>query len=302
MLEDGFQPKVATFTTLINSLCKAGKLQQAYEVFEVMGQIGCEPTIHTYNCLLKGLCFLGRVEAAYDLLLNIKKSKIKPDLYTYTAVMDGFCKHIVAWGEIGAGLSIYKEMLNFEFEVDGMMVNSLLRGLCRLARKLKEFLEDAYQVFVKMRSRRLVIDPVGYELVIESFCSGNKLDKAMECLYEIVRIGCSPKAFTFSNVIRVLCLEGDVDKALLVFFLMLKGGKSLSKVPFNLLINELNQQGMLLNARYLYGLALKCGVVPRNKPEERIALENSSFEERDDRRRESSINRKSLAPRGHVLL
>ncbi|KAJ8550766.1 hypothetical protein K7X08_000136 [Anisodus acutangulus] len=154
-----------------------------------------------------------RVEAAYDLLLNIKKSKIKPDLYTYTAVIDGFCKHIVAWGEIGAGLSIYKEMLNFEFEVDGMMVNSLLRGLCRLARKLKEFLEDAYQVFVKMRSRRLVIDPVGYELVIEAFCSGNKLDKAMECLYEIVRIGCSPKAFTFSNVIRVLCLEGDVDKA-----------------------------------------------------------------------------------------
>ncbi|PHU07503.1 hypothetical protein BC332_23992 [Capsicum chinense] len=33
MLETEFQPKVATFTTLINSFCKAGKLQQAYEIF-----------------------------------------------------------------------------------------------------------------------------------------------------------------------------------------------------------------------------------------------------------------------------
>ncbi|MCD7473214.1 hypothetical protein HAX54_014873 [Datura stramonium] len=332
MLEDGFQPKVATFTTLINSFCKAGKLQQAYEIFEVMGQIGCEPTIHTYNCLLKGLCFLGRVEEAYELLLNIKKSKKKPDLYTYTAVMDGFCKvgrssealelleeamemgltpnvvsyntlfngyfkegrpldgigllrkmkeencvpdritystllhGLLKWGEIGAALSIYQEMLKLEFGVDGRLMNSLLRGLCRQSRKEKELLEHAYEVFERMQSRRLAIDPIGYELVIEAFCSGKKLDKALDNLYEIVRIGYSPKAFTFSNLIRVLCQEGKVHKALLVFVLVLKDGKSPSKVPFNLLINELNQQGMLLNARYLYGVALKCGMVPRNKP------------------------------------
>ncbi|KAM3382489.1 hypothetical protein P3S68_008063 [Capsicum galapagoense] len=29
----------------------------------------------------------------------------------------------------------------------------------------------------------------------------------------------------------------------------------------------LNQQGILLNAYYFYDVALKCGVVPKNKPE-----------------------------------
>ena len=61
-------------------------------------------------------------------------------------------------------------------------------------------------------------------------------------------------------------MEGEVEKALLVFVPMMKNGKSPSKVPFNLLINELNQKEMILNACYLYGVALKCGVVTRNKP------------------------------------
>ncbi|XVF32722.1 hypothetical protein REPUB_Repub17cG0107300 [Reevesia pubescens] len=89
MMENGYSLNVITFTTLINSLCKRGKLQNA---FEGMGRIRCKPIVQTYNCLLKGLCYVGKVEEANEMLMNMKKESTKHDIYSYTAVMNGFCK------------------------------------------------------------------------------------------------------------------------------------------------------------------------------------------------------------------
>ncbi|XP_009765667.1 pentatricopeptide repeat-containing protein At1g62680, mitochondrial-like [Nicotiana sylvestris] len=257
------KPDLYTYTAVMDGFCKVGRSNEALELLEEALEMGLIPNVVTYNTLFNGYFKEGRPLDGIKLLKKMKKQNCVPDHITYSTLLHGLLK----WGKIRAALKIYKEMLNLDFEVDRRMMNSLLRGLCRQSRKEKELLKDAYQVFERMQSRRLVVDPVGYELVIEAFCSGKELDKALESLHEVVRIGYSPKAFTFSNVIRVLCLEGKVDKALLVFILMLKVGKSTSSVPFSLLINELNQQGKPLTACYLYGVALKSGVVPRNKPE-----------------------------------
>ena len=61
---------------------------------------------------------------------------------------------------------------------------------------------------------------------------------------------------------------------------MMEAGKFSSKVSFNLLINELNKKGMVLNACYMYCLAFKCGAVTRNKHEvyifgNKISIEDS---------------------------
>nr|XP_009608994.1 pentatricopeptide repeat-containing protein At1g62910-like [Nicotiana tomentosiformis] len=241
------KPDLYTYTAVMDGFCKVGRSNEALELLEEALEMGLIPNVATYNTLFNGYFKEGRPLDGIKLLKRMKKQSCVPDHITYSTLLHGLLK----WGKIRASLKIYKEMLNLDFEVDRRMMNSLLRGLCRQSRKEKELLKDAYQVFERMRSRRLVVDPIGYELVIEALCSGKELDKALESLYEVVRIGYSPKAFTFSNVIRVLCLEGKVDKAF---------------VPFSLLINELNQQGKPLTACYLYGVALKSGVVPRNKP------------------------------------
>ncbi|XP_019184264.1 PREDICTED: pentatricopeptide repeat-containing protein At5g41170, mitochondrial-like [Ipomoea nil] len=334
MLDNGVQPNVAMFTTVINSFCKKGRLKQAFEVFESMGRAGCEPTINTYNCLLKGMCYVGRVEAAYETLKTVKKSALKPDIYTYTAVMDGFCKvgrsdeamelldealeiglspsvvtyntlfngyfkegrpldgirlleqmklkncipdyvtystllhGLLKWGKIRVALSIYKEMLERGHDVDGRMMNTLLRGLCRRGRMNEWVLRDAYEVFDRMRERKIVVEHRAYELVIEALCNGKEVDKALASLVEMVRIGYSPGRFTFCNVIRALCADGKVDGALSVLSLMHRRSRFWVGVPpYNILIKELNRQGRALDARNVYAAALKRGLlVPRKKP------------------------------------
>ena len=337
MTETGFQPNVATFTELINSFCKRGRLQKAYEVFGIMDKVGCDPTINTYNCLLKGLCYVGRVEEAYELLMNIKKSSKKPDIYTYTAVMDGFCKvgrsnealelleealqmgikpnavtfntlfngyfkegrplegldllkqmkgrdsnyrpdyisyctllhGLLKWGETRAALMIYKEMVGIGFEVDERMMNTLLRQLCRRSRKEKDLLKEAYQVFDKMTNSSVsVVHPATHELVVEAFCLGKEMDKAVMNLGEMIRLGYSPKSFTFNYVIRVLCGEGKLEAALWVLVVLYGGSRMPNEFGFSILINEFNRQGKIWAACVVYGAALKRGVVPLKKPED----------------------------------
>ncbi|KAI3682807.1 hypothetical protein L1987_83072 [Smallanthus sonchifolius] len=341
IISQGFDsPKVKTFTQVINSFCKKGRLREAFEVFEMMGHVGCDPNINTYNCLLKGLCYVGRIEEAYGLLLKIKKSwkegkdgSLKPDIYSFTAVMDGFCKvgrsdealellddaiemglgpsivsyntifngyfkegrplegfgllermkergcspdcvsystllhGLLQWGEIMAGIRVYDEMLSLGFEVDGRMMNTLLRGVCRKSRKEKELLKYAYKVFDEMSDRGCGVDPCAYELMIEAFCNGNEVDIAFVNLCEMVKLGLSPRTFTLDIVVKGLCVEGKIEKAMSILVLVCRGrSEMLERVTFDVLINEMNRRGMVVNASCVYCVALKNGVIPLRKP------------------------------------
>ncbi|KAK3004717.1 hypothetical protein RJ639_018055 [Escallonia herrerae] len=293
MVENGFQPNVATFTVLMNALCKKGRLQKAFEVIRVMGRVGCEPTINTYNCLLKGLCYVGRIEEAYEMLMKIKKSK-KPDIYTYTAVMDGFCivgrsneamelldeaeetgliPNVVRFntlfngyfkeGRPLDGLGLLKQMKERNCAPDCISYSALLHGR---SRKEKELLQDVYEVFETMKNGAYVICPVANDLVIESLCIGKEADQALVHLRETVRIGYSPRTITFTNVIGAHCVEGKLKEAMSAFSLMYEGRRMPNRIPFDILINEFNLQGIASSAGNLYGAALKIGVVPQQKP------------------------------------
>ncbi|KAL8259200.1 hypothetical protein R6Q59_027153 [Mikania micrantha] len=341
LIDNGFgTPNVKTFTQVINSFCKKGRLTQAFEVFEMMGRVNCDPSINTYNCLLKGLCYVGRVEEAHELLSKIKKSwkdekdvSLKPDVYSFTAVMDGLCKvgrsdealellneaiemgldpsivsyntvfngffkegrplegfdllekikerncspdcvsystllhGLLQWGEIRAGIRVYDEMMDLGFEVDERMMNTLLRGVCRKSRKEKELLKDAYRVFDEMSKRGCDVDACAYELMIEAFCNGNEMDKAFVNLCEMMKLGLCPRTFTLNIVIRGLCVEGKIEKAMWILVMACRGRSDmLERVTFDVLINEMNRRGMVTNATCVYCVGLKNGVIPFRKP------------------------------------
>lgn len=187
-----------------------------------------------------------------------------PDYVTYSTLLHGLLK----WGKIRVALSVYKEMLELGHDVDGRMMNTLLRGLCRRGRMNEWVLRDAYEVFDRMRERKIVVEHRAYELVIEALCNGKEVDKALASLVEMVRIGYSPGRFTFCNVIRALCEDGKVDGALSVLSLTHRSSRFWVGVPpYNILIKELNRQGRALDAGNVYGAALKRGLmVPRKKP------------------------------------
>jgi len=95
MLDKGNNPNVITYTApaLIAGFCKKGKLQEAFQLLDVMVEIVHQPSDITYNTLVDGFCKVGNLEKASELLQEMLEKGCRPDLIRYSTLIDGFCKN-----------------------------------------------------------------------------------------------------------------------------------------------------------------------------------------------------------------
>ncbi|KAF8042189.1 hypothetical protein BT93_A0721 [Corymbia citriodora subsp. variegata] len=295
----GCEPTIQTYNCLIKGLCYVGRVEEAYEMLENIkkGSISIKPDIYTYTAVMDGFCKVGRSPEAMELLDEALEAGLAPNVVTYNTMFNGYCKEgnpmkgfgvlklmkerdcapdhisystlihgLLKWGKIRAALRAYKEMVGDGFEVEERMLNTLLRALCKISWKERDLLEDAYQMFEKMRSRGCVVDGSSYGFIIQTLSVGNRNEEALLNREHMMTMGHSPKMISLARVVRALCREGKLDKVLSV--LMDERLGQPSKEAYNVVINEFNQQGRWLCARNVYGMALKQGVVPEKKPED----------------------------------
>lgn len=293
------EPTIQTYNCLIKGLCYVGRVEEAYEMLENIKKhsISIKPDIYTYTALMDGFCKVGRSPEAMELLDEALEAGLSPNVVTYNTLFNGHCKEgkpikgfgvlklmkerdctpdcisystlihgLLKWGKIRAALRAYKEMVGDGLEVEERMLNTLLRALCRISWKEKDLLDDAYQMFEKMRSRGSVIDESSYGFIIRTLSVGNRSEEALFNMEHMMTMGHSPKMISVERVVRALCREGKLDKALLVLTEERFGHPS--KEAYNVVINKFNQQGRWSCARNVYGMALKRGVVPEKKPED----------------------------------
>ncbi|XP_075637257.1 uncharacterized protein LOC142609539 [Castanea sativa] len=260
--EDSMKPDVYTYTAVMDGFSKVGRSDEAMELLNEAVEMGLTPSVVTYNTLFQGYCKEGRPLKGIVVLKQMKQRNCKPDCISYSTLLHGLLK----WSKIRSALRTYKEMVEDGIEVDKRIMNLLLRGLCRRSWKEKDLLKDAHEVFEKMKTEFYDIDPSTYCLMIQALCKGGKIGKSLDNLHDMIRMGNSPGAITFNNVIRALCAVGRVDEALLVLVLMDERIIIPSRMSYNLLIEGYNKRRWPLAARSIYGTALKRGVIPNGKP------------------------------------
>jgi len=59
MVETGCRPNVVTFNTLMNSLCREGRVLEALALVDRMVEEGHQPNAVTYGTIVNGLCKIG---------------------------------------------------------------------------------------------------------------------------------------------------------------------------------------------------------------------------------------------------
>ena len=260
--KDSMKPDVYTYTAVMDGFCKVGRSDEAMELLDEAVEMGLTPSVVTYNTLFQGYCKEGRPLKGIVVLKQMKQGNCRPDCISYSTLLHGLLK----WGKIRSALRTYKEMVEDGIEVDKRIMNLLLRGLCRRSWKEKDLLEDAHEVFEKMKTGFYDIDPSTYCLMIQALCKGGKIEKSLDNLHDMIRMGNSPGAITFNNVIRALCAGDRVDEALLILILMDERIIIPSRMSYNLLIEGCNKRRWPLAACSIYGTALKRGVIPNSKP------------------------------------
>ncbi|KAF6135324.1 hypothetical protein GIB67_027198 [Kingdonia uniflora] len=71
----GYIPDYYTYGTLINELCKLGKISEAEELFKDMDTKDCSPTVVTYTSLIHGSCLSNILDEAMELFEEISRKE-----------------------------------------------------------------------------------------------------------------------------------------------------------------------------------------------------------------------------------
>ncbi|MCL7041983.1 hypothetical protein MKW94_008404 [Papaver nudicaule] len=223
---------------------------------------GLKPNVVTFNTLFNGYCKEGRAIEGINLLDKMKERNCAPDYISYNTLLHGLLK----WNEVEAALRVYKEMLEIGIEVSERMINTFLRVICRRSWTDPKLLTDVEQVFERIQESGLIPYPNTYCMVIQTLSIGGEAGKALASLHKMMKLGYRPRLITFNAVIRALCKKGKIDEGFLVLVLMVIGNIRANKLSYNLLIDEFNRVGRLVDACKVYGVALKRGVVPNREP------------------------------------
>jgi len=92
MQQDGIQPNVHTYTTLMNAYARVGNREGAEGVLTRMIEAGITPNVFTYTVLINAYARAGDVEGAQGVLRRMKVKGVEPNLMTYNTFLTAMVK------------------------------------------------------------------------------------------------------------------------------------------------------------------------------------------------------------------
>ncbi|PKU81635.1 pentatricopeptide repeat-containing protein At3g04130, mitochondrial isoform X1 [Dendrobium catenatum] len=94
MVADDCPPNVVTYTIIINSLARTQDVEQVLDVVNRMKSSGCKPDTRFYNTLINILGKAGRLDDAFHIFeIEMGMNGVKPDISTYNIMISIFCQH-----------------------------------------------------------------------------------------------------------------------------------------------------------------------------------------------------------------
>lgn len=285
-----FRPDNFTFNIVMRGMCVAGKVEKAFELFNVMRSFGCYPDLVTYNTLINGLCRVGNADRAQELLREMQSQcEFSPDVVSYTSVISGYCKlgkmedaaalfhemigcgirpNLFSFnvvidgfgkkGEIASALKIYEQMARSDVRPDVVTLTSLIEGHSRVGD-----MDQSMKLWDEMNKRSVSPNAYTYSIVISGLCKRNRLNEACSLLRQLNgRKEIIPQPFIYNPVIDVLCKAGKIDEANAIVSELEAKGCTHDKMTYTILILGHCMKGRMFEAIKIYKKMLSTGCAP----------------------------------------
>ncbi|KAI4340935.1 hypothetical protein MLD38_025724 [Melastoma candidum] len=98
MLKEGYIPDHVTFLSALSSCAHAGTVDTGWEFFYLMKHFGIKPSLKHYTCIVDLLCRAGRLAEAYIIIMRMP---MEPDPVVWSALLGGCVVHgDIVLGEI----------------------------------------------------------------------------------------------------------------------------------------------------------------------------------------------------------
>ncbi|PKI57011.1 pentatricopeptide repeat-containing protein At1g51965, mitochondrial [Punica granatum] len=221
----------ATYVSMLESLCNAGKTIEAIDLLENIHEKGIKPDTFMYNMVFSALgksrreISLSRSHM-HDLYERMKKNGPPPDTYTYNVLISGFGRA----GKVHEAVQVFEELEQSECKPDVISYNSLINCLGK-----NGDLDEAHIRFQEMKEKGLSPDVVTYSTLIECFGKTDKVDMACRLFDEMSAGGCSPNVVTYNILLDCLERCGRTAEAVDLYARLKQHGLTPDSITYSIL-------------------------------------------------------------------
>nr|GMD12377.1 pentatricopeptide repeat-containing protein At2g17140 [Ipomoea batatas] len=200
-------PDLITYSTIINSLCKDGRLGEAKKKFVEMMERKLFPDSIVYNTILHHLCNKGKIAYAFQVLKDMEKKGCKKSLQTYNSLILvlGSKKQIFEMS------GLMDEMRERGIFPNVYTYNIMIQCLCEEGRS-----EEATILLEEMLQKGTLPNTYTFELLIKTYCRIGEFRPAQE-LFEISLSICGHRETLYRIMFNELLAGGEIMEAKLLF-------------------------------------------------------------------------------------
>ncbi|XP_073035820.1 small ribosomal subunit protein mS80 (rPPR6) isoform X1 [Primulina eburnea] len=126
MIDAGPPPGNSSFNYVINGLTKAGEMDEALKIMEIMKTRGLKPDVYTYSVIMSGYARDGAMEEACKIYDEAKKKHSKLAPITYHTLIRGFCR----LEQFDKAVDILGEMKEYGVQPSHDEYNKLIKSIC----------------------------------------------------------------------------------------------------------------------------------------------------------------------------
>ncbi|GFY95227.1 tetratricopeptide repeat (TPR)-like superfamily protein [Actinidia rufa] len=257
----GPKPSLVTFSTLISGYCKELRLEEAFNLYNLMRTMGIAPDLIIYSILIDGLFRVGKFEEGNHLLSAALDRGVKLDVVVFGSIGQ--------WGRLPEACGIFGQIMKRGIEPSVCTYSSLIDGFCKWGN-----LKDGFDLYKDMVNKGHTPDVIVYCVLITALSKQGRMVDALNFFNEIeTNKGCHEAIHPYGGgflrmLLRiVLSLMDSANKknptaGLRIFELMLDNGVNPDITIYNVLINMFFKEGCLKNASELFRKVQECGPEP----------------------------------------
>ncbi|KAF5743282.1 hypothetical protein HS088_TW09G01348 [Tripterygium wilfordii] len=253
-LDPNWVPTIRVYNILLNGWFRSRKLKHAEGLWKDMRNKNVTPNVVTYGTIVEGYCRMRRVDKAMSLVHEMRREGIEPNAIVYNPIID-------ALGESGRFKEVSWMMERLSVCVSGPTIstyNSLVKGYCKAGD-----LVGASKILKTMISRSLIPTPTTYNYFFRYFSKFRKIEEGMNLYTKMIKSGHGPDRLTYHLLVKMLCEEQRLDLAVQVSVEMRSRGYDMDLATGTMLIHLLCRMHKLKEAFAEFEDMLRRGIVPQ---------------------------------------
>ncbi|KAI3766869.1 hypothetical protein L2E82_16944 [Cichorium intybus] len=232
--------ETATFTTVVDTFIKLGKVDEALGIFKNLEKLKCPQDSTTVTAIVSALCSKGHVKRAEGVIYHHKDKISSSKLLIYKNLLHGWSIQ----ENVKESRRIIKEMKGAGITPDLFCYNTFLKCLCEknLKSNPSGLVPEALNVMIEMRSYQIAPDTISYNILLSCLGRTRRVKESLQILNTMRKSSCSRDWVTYYLVARVCYLTGRFGK-----------GKQM--------VDEMMEEGLMPERKFFYDLiGVLCGV------------------------------------------